>query len=302
MKLKNKSKIIAPTIIMLFLFFSLSSTAFGWGKDGHRIIARLASKLLTQKAQTQVNSLLAQGETLESVAVWADGLRGNFDNPGARPETPLWHFVDIPRGKTYEASRDCAETPNGSCVISALVIFQEILSKTKKGYYNERFNRYEALKFIVHFTGDIHQPLHCIDDKDAGGNGKKVWWLDGSTERSLHHVWDDDILSENMKKANKDDEDDYADYLFQSFTPAEKNMALPPPATKPTMVSRAVVGTWARDAHVIAENAYNLLGQPDATNHYTLGSAYYNKTSVSVNAQLKLGAIRLARILNENLR
>jgi nuclease S1 len=301
MKRKNASKFIASTLIALLLGLNLPSRAFGWGGDGHKIVARMAAKMLTTKARTQVTALLAQGETLESIALWADGLRGNFNAPGARPETPQWHFVDIPRGENYDESDDCVETPNGSCVVSALVIFQAVLSKKKEGYYNEKFNRYEALKFIVHFVGDIHQPLHCINDNDIGGNRKKVRWLNLG-ERNLHGVWDSDILTKNMQTANKPTAALYADFLFQSLTQNEKNMAQPPASNTPTTVSRSNIENWADAAHDIAEQAYDDLPAIGSDDRYTLTITYYNAHDQDVDNQLKLAAIRLARILNENLR
>jgi hypothetical protein len=268
--------------------------AYAWGNDGHMIVAHIASGLLRPATRTRVNALLGNGATLESVATWADSLRGSFTQPGVRPETPLWHFVDIPLNQTYDPMRDCADTPNGNCAIAALVEFQEILGGRRQGYYQNSPS--EALKFIVHFVGDIHQPLHCVDDHDHGGNGKKVI-LPNNQQTNLHSVWDDSLLAGNMSTAHQATIA-YANTLLAQLTPQQRHGADPSGAG---VVSRAEIEGWARDSHTIANGAYADIGQPDANHVYHLGSAYFAHHHAEVDGQLQLAGIRLARILNENL-
>lgn len=295
----NVMKSIAILMASLIATLITPATALAWGDKGHIIVAHIAYKLLSPNARTEVNELLAEGESVESVATWADGLRGTYNNPGIRPETPLWHFVDIPLNKEYDPLRDCAETPNGSCAISALVIFQDVLAKKRSGYYAN--SRYEALKFLVHFVGDIHQPLHCVDDNDFGGNLKKVDWFDGSILK-LHGVWDDAILSESMRRKNIFSETAYADFLFGTLSSQQKLEANASPSTTPTTVSRQVIEDWAKAAHVIANDAYGDIGPLGANHRYNLTTVYYDNHKGQVDDQLKRAGIRLARILNENLR
>lgn len=277
----------------------LPAAALAWGDKGHLIVAHLASRLLTQPAQHQVGELLAEGESLESVATWADGLRGSFQHPGQRPETPLWHFVDIPLNKDYDAVRDCPETPNGSCAIGALVAFQDVLARKRKGYYSN--SRYEALKFIVHLVGDIHQPLHCVDDDDAGGNFKSVVWLD-ETIWKLHAVWDEAILARNMETAGISDPIAYANRLRSQLTAQQVQESRPVPGSAPTVPSRATIEGWAKDAHAIGNGAYADLPPKDPENRYRLETAYYDNHKAEVDDQLERAGIRLARMLNEALR
>lgn len=288
----------------LLLLSNLPMPAFAWGGEGHDIVAQIALKLLTPQAKAKVNGILGN-ETMMSVAIWADTIRG--EQAGKRPETPHWHFVDTPLGSGYDKSRDCAETPNGSCVISALVMFQDILSGKKKGYHSEKFNRYEALKFIIHFSGDLHQPLHCITDTrgnpdgDQGGNLKKVTWF-GTTGKKLHGIWDTDILRRNMVAQNNANSTAYADFLFNSLTQQERNAANPSTSSSPTVVSRQKIEDWAKATHEIAEGAYGNLGNPDSSGVYLLGAPYYDSHKAEVDKQLKLAGVRLAKILNETLR
>src|ERR1700755_3321938 len=162
--------------LSLLLVALAPARAAAWGAKGHVVVAHLARLLLTDQTRGVVEDLLPDDESMESVATWADGLRGNYKSPGARPETSLWHFVDIPRDKDYDAARDCAFLLNGPCVIDALYGVELVLADPKKGYYQN--SRYEALKYAVHLAGDMHQPLHCIDDMDAGGNKKETLWMD----------------------------------------------------------------------------------------------------------------------------
>jgi hypothetical protein len=284
--------------VLLAVLLATAGGAHAWGDNGHRIVAHLAARLLTEGASHRVNELLVESESLESVALWADGLRGSFNTPGVRPETPRWHFVDIPLQADYDAARDCPETPNGSCVVSAVAMFQNVLANTRSGYYAN--SRAEALKFLVHLVGDLHQPLHCVDDDDAGGNLKRVVWL--SVESKLHAVWDDGILAESMRRAGIVDALKYADRLFGELSAQQRQEARPPASPTPTVVDRATLEVWTKSTHAIARHAYADIGARDANDRYHLGPAYYTAHKAEVDDQLKRAGVRLARILNETLR
>src|SRR5262249_48901498 len=117
-------------------------------------------------------------------AFWADEIRDR------RPETARWHYVDIPlAAHDYQPARDCQRTPRGDCIIAALERERAVLAD--HGATDQR--RSEALRFVVHLIGDLHQPLHCADDGDHGGNAVDVTFL-GRPER-LHAVWDGGILT-----------------------------------------------------------------------------------------------------------
>lgn len=285
--------------VLLVLLLTTPGRALAWGDNGHRIVVHLAARLLTEAAGHRISELLVESESLDSVAVWADTLRGSFNNPGIRPETPRWHFVDIPLQADYDAARDCPETPNGSCVVSAVGMFQDVLANRRPGYYAN--SRAEALKFLVHLVGDLHQPLHCVDDADAGGNLKKVVWLGGEVTK-LHAVWDDRILAESMRRAGIVEAPKYADRLFSELSAQQRQQAKPPASTVPTVVERATLEAWAKAAHAIAQHAYADIGTKDANDQYHLGTTYYTAHKTEVDDQLKRAGIRLARILNENLR
>src|SRR5262249_30474310 len=142
-----------------FVFASamlLSGQVRAWGPEGHAIVAEIAEARLTDAAKTQIAQLLAADDSgaqhIDQIASWPDAIRQ------ARPETGPWHFVDIPLDAAkYDASRNCDQ---GNCVVQAIQKFVGVLRDRNQ----DKAARLEALKFIVHFVGDIHQPLHCETD------------------------------------------------------------------------------------------------------------------------------------------
>lgn len=150
-----------------------------WGQMGHRVIARVAAARLSPEARQVVRQLLA-GESLASVATWADSVRPH------RPETAPWHYVDIPIWDSIY--RPAAVCPTGDCIIAVLERQLAILGDRQQ----PRSARAEALKWVVHLVGDLHQPLHVGDRGDRGGNDVKLTWE--GRPSNLHSIWDTGLL------------------------------------------------------------------------------------------------------------
>jgi hypothetical protein len=150
-----------------------------WGAEGHQVIAKLAESQLTPKARGEVNRLLAQepDATMASVSTWADEHR----NPATAP----WHYVNFPRGAcTYVPERDC---PDGKCVVGAINRQVEVL-----GSNTSDDKKLLALKYVIHFVADVHQPLHAGYGDDRGGNSYQLQaFMRGS---NLHAVWDTGLI------------------------------------------------------------------------------------------------------------
>jgi hypothetical protein len=165
----------------------LSPQAHAWGPLGHRLVGHLAERELSPKARAEVARLL-RGEaepTLAGVANWADDLRGN--DPGLGRRSSPWHYVNLAEdGCRYDATRDCRR---GDCVVEAIRRQRAILADRSK----PAAARAQALKFIVHFVGDIHQPLHAGHAHDRGGNDVQIN-LDGKGS-NLHRLWDSELLA-----------------------------------------------------------------------------------------------------------
>jgi hypothetical protein len=173
---------IACFVVLLVL--APLEQALAWGQEGHSIIAEIAQRRLDPDTLRKINALLGGEVSLASIASWADDYRA------LHRETAGWHFVDIPFDQSvYDPKRDC-NPDKGDCVIHAIARFQAAVSDCSKPLSD----RSEALKFLVHFVGDVHQPLHVetrfgADGKDdRGGNDVPVTFFGQKT--NLHALWD----------------------------------------------------------------------------------------------------------------
>jgi hypothetical protein len=159
----------------------MPATVAAWGFDGHRIVGLLAESELSPAARAEARRLLT-GEpdpTLSGVSTWADTLR---DDPAWR-HTGRWHWVNLPRENpcSYEPARDC---PGGDCVVGAIRTQFEVLADRSRSDAERRV----ALKFLVHFVGDVHQPFHAGFGFDRGGNQTQLRF--DRQGWNLHAFWD----------------------------------------------------------------------------------------------------------------
>jgi|GEM_PF-160196 len=178
--------------------------AWAWAGLGHQLVGELAQRQLTPQAAAQIAEILS-GEpesSLAGVAKWADDLR-NIDPPRFKA-TSKWHYVNARGGGCeFDRARDC---PNGDCIVSAIERQTAILADRNQSPHARR----DALKFIVHFVGDVHQPMHAGDRQDAGGNDYQISlrtdlepeayakhrYIAGVMGTNLHAVWDYYVLGE----------------------------------------------------------------------------------------------------------
>ncbi len=161
-------------------------TAHAWSADGHRIIGHLAEADLSPAARREVAALLAgeKDPTLAGVSTWADRLRD--DDPERGKATAPWHYVNFRGGDcAYDHARDC---PGNDCVVGAINRHFLALSDTRRSLAERR----EALKFLVHFVGDVHQPMHASPRDDLGGNRYQVNYRGKGS--NLHRIWDGTVL------------------------------------------------------------------------------------------------------------
>ena len=187
-----KRHALIARLLTLALLAALPAQVWAWGEKGHKAVALIAYRLLNEQARKNVDVLL-EGRTIEAASVWPDEIRrANCPAPGQaqcnpqyRPETANWHFVDVPyEAAGYDAARDCKPSRYGDCVVLALEQFRAVLDDSTRrpfdAYNVEQQRKFrDALAFVVHFVGDLHQPLHAAERKhDAGGNLVLVTWED----------------------------------------------------------------------------------------------------------------------------
>ncbi|WP_416308288.1 S1/P1 nuclease [Neptunicella sp. SCSIO 80796] len=173
--------------ISLLLLLPLQCLA--WGSKGHATVADIAWQFLTPEARQQVDMLLKSYpfESLQQAANWPDHIRKQDEFK----HTGNWHYVNLPRdAKYYLASRDCAQ----GCVVKAFNLMLQQLSNAA-----DIKKRAEALAFVIHFVGDMHQPLHVSYADDKGGNSYPLIFK-GETV-NLHYYWDTLVLSEDPDDA-----------------------------------------------------------------------------------------------------
>ncbi|MDH4469255.1 MAG: S1/P1 nuclease [Bacteriovoracaceae bacterium] len=183
-------------VLTIFLSFS-SYQSFAWGPEGHKIVGEVAQKYLSPAAKAKV-AVMLKNKTLADEANWADSIKSN-------PEwdyTRTWHYVNIADNANYG---DAPLNPAGDVVEAIGRLHKELMDKNLA-----EEKRIEALKFLVHFVGDIHQPLHAGRGEDRGGNDTEVNW-DGVT-KNLHYIWDT-VLIEMKNKTYKQ----YAADLINTF-------------------------------------------------------------------------------------
>jgi hypothetical protein len=247
--------------------------SFGWGEEGHRLIVRIAESRVTPAVTEQIQATLNPGESLEDLASWADEIRQS------RPETASWHFVDIPLNSSgLDMSRDC---PQGNCVIAKI---EEFRSQWQNPGLS-RASRREALLFLVHFVGDLHQPLHCENNNDKGGNEVPVEFQGLQNEAShtnLHALWDTGLFR------TLPGEDELLATLDEAITP-----------DRAAAWSSGTVEQWAGESFTLAQStAYGLLPTVAKGETVSLGSWYSLMAQPVVEEQLEKAGVRLAAILN----
>ena len=236
-----------------------------WYDEGHRLVARLAEGRLTPRAAAAVRELLG-GQSLADAALWADRIRAR------RPDTKPLHYVNIPLAASgYLPARDC---PTGRCIIAAI----ERDRLTLADAHATPAARAEALRFLAHLIGDLHQPLHVADDGDRGGNDRRVTFL--GVPKNLHEVWDGELI----EAAGLSEEQYYARLRGRM-----DSLDL-------TALERGTAVDWAMEGHdVAARRAYRL---PHGA---TIDRGYVEASLPSVDRALIAAGVRLARVLNQAL-
>ena len=167
-------------IFTVLIVLSISVSAFSWGKTGHRVVGHVAQQHLSKKANKRINKILTD-YSLEMSGNFMDFIKADttYRHMGS------WHYVSIPDGKTYA---DITKSKKGDVIWAIETLINELKTKDFKIVPNEEF----AIMALVHFVGDIHQPLHVGLAEDRGGNSVKIEFFGEQT--NLHRLWDTDLI------------------------------------------------------------------------------------------------------------
>jgi hypothetical protein len=254
--------VLPAVLIGTFLLFLCGSPALCWSRIGHQAIASIGEAGLNPSARRNVQQLLAgEGQkTLAAVATWADDIR-----PEAREEAPM-HSVRIPIAATsYDRSRDCARP----CVVEAINGYLAILSDPNR----PAADRLEALKYVVHLVGDVHQPLHA-----SSATGRELVSLGRIVK--LHKLWDTTILA-------------------RAYGSPERLVKRLGASSVPVCGSPA---EWATESHAITRSfVYPALGASPEGSVLEITEGYADKALKIMEERVALAGARLACVLNRAL-
>lgn len=288
---------ITTVAVVVALGVSKPQPAFSWGDKGHEVVALVAQAFLNPDVRSKVNGLLATDtdsltpHDIANEATWADKFRDSNRN-GSREKTHVWHFVDIEIGNPdldgacfghprIPAGTVASNGPAQDCVVDKVEEFAAELSKST----TDPEERIIALKFLLHFVGDMHQPLHSSDDNDRGGNDKRVS-APGFKAGNLHHFWDTEFVDQLGA-----DPRSIASDLIGHISGAQQQSW-----------SKGTPAEWAQESFQIArDDAYGQLPEPNAHGSYRLSDDYVSMGTQDVAIQLSKAGVRLAFILNKTL-
>lgn len=263
------------------LAIALCGEALAWGQEGHSIVAEIAQRRLSPEAARAVEQVLGRGHSLASVASWADDVRD------ARPETYNWHFVDIPLAvRKYNPLRDCAKDPkSGFCIIDEL---NALRNDVRCASGNDQV---EALKFAVHFVGDIHQPLHTVNEAKGGNLINVDLFMRGQVcggtcepghiATNFHAAWDVGLIEKVVWNWGA-----YVDRLEDGW--------LKSPEAARAGIDGGTFVDWAEETHALAPNVWNIRPADNV-----LDDRYLRDVQPIIDRQLGVAGLRLAKFLND---
>ena len=306
----------------LAVFSNVAPSARAWGCKGHQTVALIAEKHLTPEARQLVEKLLSENpvdpklkrycgnatpDLMVDASTWPDDVRNERHNG------PL-HYIDIPRGKHKGSLEEYCGTDG--CVTRAIEEQRAIL-KDKSA---DPVKRVEAIRYLIHFVGDMHQPLHAINNGDNGGNCVPVKYLHHEPlpnalhpERedyspNLHQIWDTEIVERDMEISNPHR---YADELDEKFRAESASWE----------AAGIHVDNWAWEVHERAETEVydpfsvkigiepdvkpkgcsdnNHVGKRQFEKHLTVDETYQSRAAKTAGKGLAEAGVRLAMILNE---
>jgi hypothetical protein len=263
-------------LLALVVLLPISSDAWAWGDQGHKVICEIAFRLAQPNTRAEIRKLIGTDEqfnTFSDSCIWPD-------HPRQRASE---HFVNLPRDSDGLHSETC---PGASaCVVTAIKKDFDVLSSNN----SSQAQKLASLKFLGHWVGDIHQPLHVSFEDDRGGNSILVTGICGT---NLHAAWDTCLVL----RAVGEDVNEAATELMKTITPARIESWT---HSEPT--------DWANESFAIAEQAQTKYcirqgascDQP--AGKVQIDAAYVQANTRIIREQLQRSGVRLAHLLDTAL-
>ena len=297
MKAFSQSSRSAPlciaNVVLAVLLCPVS--AWAWGFDGHKIVAIIAADNLTPAAASHVADILGVSADKRAIAtaMEAASIRPDFEFRDEDPLTKPWHFIDI---CLQDQRADVpARCPRGNCVAGKIDEYSKRLKESKY----DRWGAAGDLAFLIHFVGDIHQPLHAANDADRGGNCVTV---DSNTRaKDLHEVWDTTVVRRLEYSIDSGRPGTTAHKLEQTYAAESKTDSWIPAgdiAWESNQLARsdiyAALHIPIEPCQPTADVCRNPLGHA-----VELDSSYLDHADAVAGHQLAKAGFRLASLLNE---
>jgi hypothetical protein len=265
---------------LLFLpavFLASGGNAFAWGDTGHKIVCEIAMRLALPSTRAEIRRLLKaddQFDFFRDSCTWPD-------HPHARPDE---HFINLPRDSAGLTADACPAAEK--CLLTAIPQDLKILSSDTAS--DDR--KLASLKFLGHWVGDIHQPLHVSFEDDRGGNNI---FVSGECTGKLHSVWDTCLV----ETAFGDDVTGAATELLKTVTPAKQEK----------WTHSDPVG-WANESFAAAEDAktkYCVMRASScelaSSGRVKIDQDYLDANLPVVRERLQKAGVRLAHMLDSAL-
>jgi hypothetical protein len=248
--------------IVILGFLIHSDELIDWGVIGHRTVGQVAAQHISKKTQIAMEDLLG-GASLAYISTYADEIKSDDQYKAYNP----WHYVNMELDENYDSSK---KNSKGDIIHAIGKCIKVLKSKTASKKDNKFY-----LKLLIHFIGDLHQPLHLGKKSDKGGNDIKIKWFGKIS--NLHRLWDSDLIDSSKL----------------SYTELSKNLPRLSQVQQKQIAS-SPISVWIEETHAITKNIYKDL--PKNTN---LGYRYRYENFETIRLQLLKAGLRLAYVLDD---
>lgn len=249
-------------ILLVSLFSNGIFAADEWGKTGHRVVGEIADGYLSKKTEKEISKLL-NGHSLAFVANFGDDIKSERKYDSFSP----WHYVNFPFGGKYETHPKNGEGDIIQGINKCISVLRNADSPMEEKVF--------YLKMLVHFMGDLHQPLHIGLADDKGGNDFQVRWFGDGT--NLHSVWDSKMIDSY--------EMSYSELAANTNVLSKEEVEA---------IKKGTILDWMYDSRALCEDIYKKTEVGEK-----LGYRYMYDYMETLRSQLQKGGIRLAGLLNE---